>query len=330
MEWNDLYKACVGYTYELEKQMPRDKYIFYISGSYGDILPNLALLSSFYEKNKTPIIVLIKKQWKLLADRFNYPFVDYLIIEDQTEVRLRLSICNIGRPLLREPGLVFPLLPTLHPLMAEFCRSERVTDYEMRRGLLGLKVGTKFNVPSLTTQRAVEINRILSNLGVHAGRTICLSFLTNANDTPPDWVQALIYETFRDSGFDCILNVSETFPGAQPSKTFLPAAAKTVEIPCDCPFEFIEYFGGFVGALNGLTLMLAGVRKVSSHLAYTDIQSEAALLSDEVNNSTNEPRINRVLRHDVLNEFTVVPTELGQVAIVDACRDLMSRFQGQP
>jgi len=322
MEWQDLYKACVGSIHDVESQLPRDKYLLYLSGSYGDIILNLALLKSFHEKHDKSIIVLMPSRWELLAKRFKYQFVDYILIDDAFDQRIRLSMANMGRPFLREPGLLFPLLPTLHPWLAEFNRSGRISDFELRRGLFGVKMGSKFDVPPLDEERQQQVQGLLKNLEIKKGRTICLSFLTNSNQTIPEWVQFLIYSTICERGFDCIINTAYSFPGKQLGNLVIPNNSKQIEIPCDCPFEFIEYFGGFIGVLNGITVVLGGVQTVKSHLAFTDAKQTSSLIE----HFSDEDPICRTLGPDQLNQFTMIPTELGREEIVEGCNALMSRF----
>ena len=325
MEWEDVYKACVGYVYELERQLPREKYLLYLTGSYGDIVTNLALLNSFYEKNGVEVIVIMPQRWELLAQRFNYGFVQYLLMDDSFEMRVRVSVCNIGRPFLREPGMLFPLLPTLHPWLAEFNRTDRISEFELRRGLLGVEVGANFDVPPLDERRLQHIHDFLKQSNVAKGKSICLSFLTNSNDPMPEWVQDLIYSTLQDSGFDCLINNAQSFPGKQLGSVIVPDGAKTIDIPCDCPFEVVEYCGGFIGSVNGLTMVLGGLKVLNSRLAYTDFP-ESCLMGEGPTGDIKGPRMERILKGDLLNRFIRVPTDEGREAVVEACKELISRF----
>ena len=133
MEWEAQYSAREGLIRHLESQALPDSYVLLLTGSFGDIFPNLALLKSFHESTGKRITVVISNRWSLLASRFSFEFVKYVLFEGRAAGLIHQALLNSGRAFMRIPGYLYPLLPTLHPLVCDFILSGRVTDYEVKR-----------------------------------------------------------------------------------------------------------------------------------------------------------------------------------------------------
>ena len=250
------------------KGLPHDHLFIYISGSYGDIFPNLSLLYKVYETKKTPIIVLISSRWRELVTRFEQLGVQFVFIDN--EAVFQTSLMMEGRPFILTPGIVFPTLPTLHPYIAEASLSRRISDYEVKRLLLELPVGAKMNPGLLSKERIAYGQEILKDVGCRFGRTVVLAFNSNSRSRPSAEIQLFIARNLRSKGFDVVFNMAETFDMIRSDRLETSEFAK-ISIPPDMPFELINLAGYYIGTGHGLTVMLATFPTTAKLLLLNDL-----------------------------------------------------------
>jgi hypothetical protein len=315
MEWDAVYDSHRGVIEGIERQLGFDCYILYLSGSYGDILPNLALLGKFAAYAGKPVSVLMPDRWARLAERFSFPHVKYYLLTSHQDVMIRRGILLVGRPFLKRPGYVFPLLPTLHPWVGEFALTERVSDFEVKRCLLGLPFGDTFDIPPLPPSRQSEIDTLLNSYVVRKNRTVLLSFSTNSNPTAPDTVQESIARAVVDSGFFPIFNSAKTFgTRSYRGDNINISDYSSIEIPCDVPFEYTEFCGGYIGSLHGLSNILFGMRPLSAIMGCTGYAKNCQIVNNGVTISSDSLKPERQLRHDLVNSPSFIPVDLGDEA----------------
>jgi hypothetical protein len=305
MEWESYYKAFISPVAVVENQLDPQSYVLHLSGSYGDILPNLALFREFHDKYKMPISCVIPEVWRELTGRFGYPFVRYYFLNSEFDLVLRRSLVLRGHFFLREPGSVFPLLPTLHPFLGDIALSERTTDFEIKRVLLGLPPSSPFDIPPVDETRAAEIHDVLRKMGLERGNTVVISFNTNSNPTASPETQEYICDQLVRSGFSLLIN---SHPGSRgQTSDRLPGAR--FSIPPDCPFEVVEYCGAYLGSLHGLTNILGGMREVNAKLGCTEFTSAEPILNNNREISGGSLRPDRQLKHDLRNRFYMIPID---------------------
>ena len=257
MEWEARYLNNEGALKRLEYQLGSENFQLLISGSYGDILPNLALLNAFHNTNGRTISVLVGDQWRTLAHRFESDFLKFSFINASQQQWLHAVLSSLGRPFIRAVGYLFPTLPTLHPWVADFILTERVTDYEAKRAILGLAVGTKMELPPLKPARLEEIYGTLSARGIPRNKGVLLSFHSNSNPIVDLTTQITIVKISIKRGLKVVYNTA----GANIEQNFLKElegmGVAFYDMPPDAPFEIVEYLGMYIGSAHGLTAILA-------------------------------------------------------------------------
>lgn len=305
MEWEQRFLSNEGRLRNLEAQLGIDNFQLLITGSYGDIFPNLALLNAFHHVNKKMITVLVGEHWKLLADRFSNDFTKFFFINGAEQNWLHTLLCSQGRPLVRDVGYLFPTLPTLHPWVADFILTERVSDYEAKRALLGLPIGAQMELLPLKEVRSAEISDALGNLGAEKSNGVLLSFHSNSNPMVDLESQLVIARFFVERGRRVVYNVS----GSRVDGIFLNQLSELgvalFDVPCDATIEVVEYLGAYVGSAHGLTAILSSFPCTAQIIQV--VPPPGSLI---VNNNrlitTDSLRVDKALRSDLLNDVHII------------------------
>lgn len=305
MEWEARFLNNEGALRRLESQLGSENFQLLITGSYGDILPNLALLKAFHQINGGTISVLIGEHWRPLAERFNYNFIKFYFINISQQEFLHAVLCSLGRPLIRNVGYLFPTLPTLHPWIADFILSERVTDYEAKRTILGLAVGTKMDLPSLKPARSEEIFRTLSDLGIRKSKSVLLSFHSNSNPMIDLTSQLTMAQILLSKGLEVVYNIAGSNAEQKFLKELETIGVKLYNLPPDAPIEIVEYFGTYVGSAHGLTVILASF-PCNARIVQVAVQSTSLISNNGRLISADSLRVDQVLGKDLLNSVNVV------------------------
>ncbi len=310
MEWEARFHESLGSLRNLEIGLGGDRYQLLVTGSYGDVFPNLALLNSFYSEYKTPIVVLLPESYASLARRFDYPYVQYVLVKGESIGRLHALLCSSGRPFIRSPGYLFPVLPTLHPWVADFVLSERVTDYECKRQLLGLPVGAPFDLPALATSRTAELLDSLKNENIESGGSAMLSFHSQSNPVISLEAQLLIIKKLISNKIQVVMNTASSAALLETYKrVFSELPLKYFDIPCDAPVEVVNYAGRYIGGAHGLTVILGSF--ISSAKLIQVEQPDGGLIRNNGRFITGESlNVARVLRGDLRNLFDFIPGNL--------------------
>lgn len=268
MEWQDHYNHRF-YTSTITRNIPSDHFVIFISGSYGDIFPNLCLIDSFIKIRNANVVLVLDRKWRELVSRFHQPMLKWVFIDNESQ--FKASLMAEGRPFYLKPGFVFPTLPTLHPFLAEAATTERMSDYEVKRLLLGLPVGEKMRLQKLSSERLAMAKNLIIECGCRLGKTVVLSFGTNSNKPIPQEVQQILADQIAAYGFDILINGAKTFEHIQNQKV---RNYPTANIPPDMPIEFIEAAGYHAGSIHGLSVILATFPCKSSQFILYDLTEE--------------------------------------------------------
>lgn len=225
-----------------------------ICGSFGDVFPNVTLLNEVVKIHKKPVIALIHERWLPLTKRFQYEGVTFVYIKD--EQAFKYSLMSEGRQYIFREGWLYPLLPTMHPLICDFVYDGYITDFELKKVILKLPRQTKFTLPKLPEWRFIELHRLFELTGCRAGRTCIFSFENNSNPSLPSEVLINAVRILKKNDIDIALNVASTYD----KKSWVPDELSEIpklKVPSDAPNEFVAIAGGHLGGPNGLTLILA-------------------------------------------------------------------------
>jgi hypothetical protein len=256
------------------------------------------------------MVVLIPEAYALLAARFSYPFVQFQLITPEIQFRLHGLLCSSGRPFLRAPGYLFPLLPTLHPWVADFVLSERVTDYECKRQLLGLPIGAPLELPVLSESRLAEIYDSLKFIDFEFGNSAILSFHANSNPIIPIETQCFIVEKLIEDKVQVVMNTAgnamllETY-----KKLFNNLPVKYFDLPCDGAVEVVNLAGNYIGGSHGLTAIL-GSFPSGAKLTQVEHPMSDLITNNNRQISPDSLKIHRALKGDLVNKFNSVPGDL--------------------
>lgn len=305
MEWAYYYKNVVMPNFG-RSIFDRNSYILLINGSFGDVFPNLALLKAFYEKYESNIEVLISTRWIELTERFNYPFVKYVLLENENLFRYTLMLRQASFALVK--GYPYPLLPTLHPHMGEAVLSQRISDYEIKKLILGLPKGCKMDLPKLETERLANLKKIFSDLECTPGKTLIISLKRNSMPPIPKSTRVKIINFFEiNSDLDIMVNDAETFDRIGFDTEGL-TRAKIIRIPCDCPIEMVNYAGLHLGISSGLGVIL-GTFPVQAKLAYLVDTTKTTVLNNNFEtdsyafNSVLNSCKDEIVKSNIIKEF---------------------------
>jgi hypothetical protein len=231
---------------KFEKNFPQDEFILFITGSYGDVYPVLALMKSFVEHHKRPTNIILDKKYTLLASRFRLPGLKFHIVEDEKAFRWTMQIFR--NLFFLEPGVIFPSLLTMHPFIGEAVVTFRLPEFlEAYRLLLELPVGAPLHWGEVSQLRKEAAERLLVDAGLRLNKTVIISLITNSGAQNPDIVNRII-RRFEESEFDVAINMAGEILGG----FSVPNETKTISIPCDIPIEVMEAAGFMVVAHSGL------------------------------------------------------------------------------
>ena len=313
MEWETSFDHSQGLIRRLEEAALPGSFVLLLTGSYGDIFPNLALLRSFHESTGKPVTVILSSRWSLCAARFSFGFVKYITFPPSLQSQIHGAILNSGRPFKRSPGFLYPLLPTLHPLIADLILTGRVTDYEVKRLILGLEPKAPFFVPELSAARLTKVRSYLLERNIVLGKSVVLAFKTNSNPAPPHSIQMQILNHLQNENLDICINISDSFQELSTKESSEHRKASVVDIPCDAPVETVEMIGGYIGAAHGLTAILAtfGDNKVIAQTTLAKpelIPNNGRLINPDI------IRLNLCLRDELRNNLIEIVSDLGSAA----------------
>lgn len=274
MEWAYYYKNVVMPTFG-RTIFDKNAYILLLGGSYGDIFLNLALLKSFHEKFQSDIKVLISPRWFALTERFNYPFIEYIFLKNENLYRYTLMLRQSSFALVK--GYPYPLLPTLHPHMGEAVLSGRISDYEVKKLLLGLSKDDVMHIPAVTTDKLCELDALLRSKNCRPGHTLVVSFERNSMPPMPYDVKAEIIEMMSAHlSLDILINESQTFSDRNSFSNF-SNSAKSINVPGDYSLEFIEAAGYYLGLSHGLSALLGTMPCTAKMAIIVDITEDYVL-----------------------------------------------------
>jgi hypothetical protein len=256
VEWELFFKYFNAAKISTQNLNMSALHIF-ISGSYGDVFPNLALLHNVRKYHSNEVIVLIDEKWASLSYRFAQDGISFVSIGN--EQAFKNSLMSEGRQYFLMPGWIYPVLPTLHPFLSDLQLDGYITDFEMKRAILRLPKEAKFELPEITNKRYLEIKKSLESAGCDLGNTCILSFENNSNPTISQNIIIELANMLIQKGITVALNVASTFN----NKKWVPEALRNlpkISIPSDYPNEFVSLAGGHIGGLNGLSLILANFK----------------------------------------------------------------------
>jgi hypothetical protein len=252
VEWEVFYDHFNA-GQRLSRQLDSASYIFFNCGSYGDVYPNMALLENVAEYQNKKIIVLLDKRWEKLVNRFSSDRVSCVLID--SEQHLKNALMSERRVYRFEPGSIYPLLPTMHPLLDSFYFQGFVTDLELKKIILHLPITKEFTLPELSAQRKNEIIQIFKSTGCRNGKTFILSFNNNSSVSVSAVAVKKLAQLIKSVGFDVLINSAQTFGQDKNIETDL-ADFKNISLPADAPIEFVELAGYHIGTTNGLSQIL--------------------------------------------------------------------------
>jgi hypothetical protein len=256
VEWEVFFQSY-NHARIITRSLNPDAFHLLVCGSYGDVFPNFALLNAVVQHHKHPVVVLVSERWSSLTTRFQFDNVTYALIKD--EQGFKNSLMSESRPYIFMPGWLYPLLPTMHPLLSDLIFDGYVTDFELKKVILRLPKETQYILTPLPKQRLNELKERIDSANCRLGKTCILSFENNSNAKLPDNLLIEIVNVIQKHDIDIALNTASTFnkqSWVPPEIDYLPK----VQVPEDAPNEFIELAGAHLGTINGLTAILANFK----------------------------------------------------------------------
>jgi hypothetical protein len=269
VEWEVFFKYFNSTRISTQSLDPNAFQIL-ISGSYGDIFPNFALLKEVAKHHSRKVIAVVDEKWSSLLPRFANNDITYITI--QNEQAFKQSLMSEGRPYVFMPGWVYPVLPTMHPFLTDLQLEGYITDFEMKKAILHLPRETKFVLPMVSSDRILELKFAIESAGCILGKTCILSFENNSNPAISEKIIEELVNILKGKGIHVALNVASTFN----TKNWVPDSLSKLpklRVPADAPNEFIELAGAHVGSFNGLSLILANFRTKAKVAVVTDCTS---------------------------------------------------------
>lgn len=241
----------------IESQLPDQAYIVLISGSFGDVVFSLLLVSHFSQiRSPESVVGLIPKGFEGLATRLlGQSNLGFRSLDHSLIVTLHRSLVKMRMPFRLCKGRVFPLLLTLHPYIAEAVLSNRMLDFQAKRLLLGLETNVRVSFPydPLTTK---EMPLFFRELGVRTGSTLVISPIAQSNPSMPRLNVERIINSFS-SQFDIVINLPRSFFREYVDlERYTGGTARLVSLKPDSVFEFVKAAGYYIGAAQGLTSLL--------------------------------------------------------------------------
>jgi hypothetical protein len=294
MEWAFYYKNTVMPTLN-RAIFDKSAFVLIVSGSYGDVFLNLALLKAFHEKFQSNIKVLISPRWFSLTKRFNYHFVEYIFLKNENLYRYTLMLRQSSFALVK--GYPYPLLPTLHPHIGEAVLSGRISDFEVKKLLLGLSMEDVMDFPAATTDKRRELDDLLKLKNCRPGHTLVISFERNSMPPMSIDLKIKIIEMIRTHlALDILINESQTFLDRNSFSEFFNSV-NSINVPGDYPLEFIEAAGYYLGVSHGLSALLGTAECTAKMAIIVDI-TEDFVLNNGFLVSTREQNSIIVALHD--------------------------------
>ena len=174
-------------------------------------------------------------------------------------------------------GYPYPLLPTLHPHMGEAVMSGRISDYEVKKLLLGLGKEDLMHVPAATVDKRCELDAMLKSKNCRPGHTLVISF--ERNSMPPmsiDLKTKIIEMMKTHLSLDILINESQTFSDRNSFSKF-SNSGNSINVPGDYPLEFIEAAGYYLGVSHGLSALLGTMECTAKMAIIVDITEDFVL-----------------------------------------------------
>lgn len=275
MEWQ-AYANRFYSTQQLINQFDHKTYFFLLGGSFGDLLPNLSLIREFIIINDTIVNIIVDSKWKKLCERFIFKNLNFIYIN--SELQFRVALMQQNRIFSLLPGIIYPLLPTLHPNLGELAALGFISDTQIKKYLLRLNQNTKFELPIINSNENNILrngfNEILISLNCRPGKTVVLSLENNSN--PPLHIlhlELLLSCLKKNNDLDILFNTSSTFNTESIYSEYYQRFP-TFQIPQDYPIEFIEAAGYHVGTTHGLSMIISIYPNHIKHCLLIDITSE--------------------------------------------------------
>ena len=176
-EWQNYSLNYYNSDIFAQKYCDKGAYIFLIHGSFGDIYCSLALLKSFNDYYKININVILDVKLKQLSLKFSYPFCKYIFTDNINKLAYSLQLKN--QKFILYPGLIYPTLPTCHPLICEAVLTERMNDTEARRLIFGLPTKSIFDNGFTTNNDLMFVEAFFQKNKLIKNKTIIISPVTN-------------------------------------------------------------------------------------------------------------------------------------------------------
>ena len=226
--------------------------ILLLDGSLGDVYPNAALIAGFKEHHKlASVVVVVDPKYQSFGLRFASPGVRYVYLADAWKVRAHLA--KFSMPYTWGPCRLYPLLPTLHPLISEACLSRRISDPEVKRLILGLPIGFPFRWGKPIESEIHDLRSRVRELAPTAKPTLLICPLNFSNIRLPLRYLESITLIARDCGFHAFINCSED---REYLGSFDPLVSR-IKIPACSLVEAAEGFSKVITVNSGVSYILS-------------------------------------------------------------------------
>jgi hypothetical protein len=316
MEWQ-AYANRFYSTQQLINQFDHRTYFFLLGGSFGDLLPNLSLIREFILKNDAVVHVIIDSKWKKLCERFFFKNLNFIYINSEAQFRTALMQQNRIFSLL--PGIIYPLLPTLHPNLGELAALGFISDTQIKKYLLKLDQNTNFTLPFINnnddTKLRYSFSETLLSINCRPGKTIVLSFENNSNPPLDVLYLELLLNCIKDNNdFDILFNTSSTFNTDSIYSEYYQKFP-TIQIPQDYPLEFIETAGYHIGTTHGLSMIISIYPNNIKHCLLIDASSDFIINNGQKVKSRDWLSLEKYLNQDYLksNNLTEIFIDINNI-----------------
>jgi hypothetical protein len=251
MEW-EMYHRQKRAVIEFERQLPNDRFVLFICGSFGDVYGVLLLLGSFIAYHKQAAILIIDKKYAGLERRFRHEGAEFLFIESETVLRALLQSSRERYALAH--GEIYPTLPTMHPLMAEAQISRRITATEVFRLLLRLPKKAKLSLPPIDVESESKLRELSNSVRNEHCRSICFFLGSQSNTELPDDLLGMIISNLLSAGCDVVIN--EIGVSAQRLAFFKIWKVRYLKIEPAYLIEACELFHTVITPVSGVAAVL--------------------------------------------------------------------------
>ena len=298
----------------IQKYCEKDSFVLLVHGSFGDIYFALALLKSFNDTYKTNINIIIDVKYKNLASKYQYDFCKYLFVDNINSIAASLQTKN--QKYLLCPGLIYPTLPTCHPLICEAILTERMNDTEARRLILGIPAkikfdkGLSFENDLKTVENFFEYNKLIKN------KTVIISPVTNTFKIDVIHYYKTLAYTLKKLGFTILINISQDKNNL---KDFFIDFICT-EIEPHLLFEYSNYASFHIISFNGLysihtlfenTARIITIKDarnetiVSNGISINIFSCSASTVIEDVNKNNDLTELNIISNFNNMNEYII-------------------------